>query len=172
MGSDIDVSKTQFFNPKNQLIMRKIILAMFSIFLWSSCSDKNDVIPETEESKYRIEVSHEGNRDEFTENLVLTVAPIYINVEIGLNGGYDSVYDDEMRSKSFTYPLSNPIDREIETSSEVESVLVSIIMNPINVDLKGTLATTVRIYKNNALVKSGTHTFTGAENRHFNLSSQ
>lgn len=152
--------------------MKKIILAMFSIFLWSSCSDKNEVIPEMEESKYRIEISHEGNRDEFTEDLMLTVAPIYLYGEIGLDEGYDAVYDGDWRSKIFTYPLSNPIDREIQTSPEVESVLVSIIMNPINVDLKGTLATTVRIYKNNALVKSGTHTFTGAENRHFNLSSQ
>lgn len=150
--------------------MKKSILAILSIILLTSCSkDDDNVIPENTEGKYRMEISHEGNKDAFTEFLTLTLlspnseATIITNEEFESNVQLDKIY-------TFYPPdVSIPTDREIETSPNVVDMNVNFLMSPIEENSGATLSTRVAIYKNDVWIKTVTHNFKGIEPENFNV---
>lgn len=149
--------------------MKKSILAILSIVLLTSCSKDDDVIPENIEAKYRIEISHEGNKDAFTEFLTLTLLSPNSEATIITNEDFET---DVQLDKIYTfYPpdMSIPTDREIETSPNVVDMNINFLMNPIDGNSGATLSTRVEIYKNDVWIKTVTHNFKGLEPENFSV---
>lgn len=152
--------------------MKKSVLVILSIVFFSSCSKDDEPTPQNSDAKYRIEITHEGNRSAFTEFLTVSLVSPTSEATITANDDFEAVEQVNDVYSFFPTTASNPIDRIIQTSPNVQTVVVSLLMNPIDMDSKETFKTTVSLYKNDVWIKSATRNFKGLEYENFNVTSE
>lgn len=152
--------------------MKKTILAIFSILLLASCS-KDDAVatPDNVEAKYRVEITHEGNKEAFTEFVTLALVATSENITLTGLDDFQVIVEDNIHNFIPT-TSSIPTDREMETSENVLSATVVVTMSPADATPEDSLNTTISIYRNDELLKSDSYTFNGSELGFFSLSSQ
>lgn len=143
------------------------LIGMFIASLTACSSDDHTAEPPSQASKYKVEISHEGKTEAFTQML---------NVSLGVNEGQKvEISSDFQFDGAGTYPTPQLYQLvytgavqniTFETVSPVNEIAV---MHMLSTQSNETLNTTIKIYKNGSLVKQQTNTMT-KDNWQYNLS--
>lgn len=143
------------------------LIGIFIASLTACSSDDHTAEPPSQASKYKVEISHEGNTEAFTQML---------NVSLGVNEGQKvEISSDFQFDGAGTYPTPQLYQLvytgavqniTFETVSPVNEIAV---MHMFSTQSNETLNTTIKIYKNGSLVKQQTNTMT-KDNWQYNLS--
>lgn len=152
--------------------MKKSILLFCTVLFFASCSTEDEVNDNFQtQAKYRIEISHEGNRDAFSEFLTVVLAGASEDITATGLDGFQIIEADKIYS--FILPVtSKPMDRKIETSENIMSATVTITMRAKDAVPEDELITTISIYKNDVLLKRDSHVFKGKGIDYFGLSTE
>lgn len=150
--------------------MRKILFVGALVALFTACSKENEPTPVQENGKFRVEITHEGKKEAFTEALTLTV--------VTDQGQKASIFGAELgepittNGNTVVYSLTSiPSDRSLETSENVKAIYISEVMLPKEESTEA-LKTVISIYRNGIEIKKSTHTFRGKDNMFFSIGSE